>query len=1100
MNTVREQKLISREPNRSDITLRLVELQRNSYTVFEINNDNSSEESYIDLLDGGSVEFHEANKLLNDTVQKKLTEGYDINNVEVNNILNTQGDTSLRASTILNYLKKVNENDFELYHTNKKNKKIILSSSNKRYRVASRVIFRAGELGLIESVPLLINLYNKLQDNNDKLTQNADKFVKYSIVWSLSRLSYKNLIPENHIQTVSEILSQESSGSDLLDSKQSTALAGYFYSLSESQKQDHIQNYLKQHQFNFLVENSKVINSDLDEFSKSDQDTTKFYSQLPALYIYLKSDETFQKFLRKVFIEFQTYNYQYKGRFASQDGRRLTVDTPFEPGKFHGVRKVLKLAELLEDHSTLGLIYYRIDTTKYFYKSTSYPAYIPGDGAESPYANAKEEYSKPNPRIAFSSKTKSYLQKRGWRTLRRYAEISDSKNYTDLASEILLHYDDSKDNYPSSSSSKYNYVYNSDTNRYESKTTYFDSMGKYFILYSIIYGKSLRYEYIPGTAGWRFKEPYKPDSNIDYQSLPREESYPDFWDNHPQNIIKILKFSKCLRVNDFAVKVFNALPEDKKNLDINDIVHLLKSQFKNTKNIGFELCKKHYDPSNPNIDLVIALLESGEDSIEQYGKSLIQDRKTFFFSNEEFVTKIATSGSIAVQSWAKEQLVSISLSEADRENVVNNVIRKFLTDNLNEECIKNASEILFIFFHDELDKVQLDTLSTFIDSRNTALQTFAGRIILNNKENAFLTDEIIQTYIKSESSNVRAIGVQMLNQLPDKALLGRSELLYKLLTSDIKDLRIEVRSVIKKLIVQNSEFTTDIILKLLNNLLYREKHKGLNKDIYIFLSEDLKEYLVNIDSSLAWNLVLAKGKWAQEIAATILKQNNYILDYSHIITLTSKESFALRSYAFEYIKRNFDKFRQEADLKELFKILDSKWDDARQFGIEFFAENLTESDWNSDTLIYICDSNREEIQEFGCKLVDKYFNSEDGKEYLTKFSQHPSKKIQAYAIKFLNEYASSDTQMISYLSQYFTTVLLTVNKARYAKEKIYEFLSSQIDHSYEASEIIMQILLKVSDNVLIKDRSNCILLMHKIYSLYPQLNQSMKIKHIETVN
>ena len=101
------------------------------------------------------------------------------------------------------------------------------------------------------------------------------------------------------------------------------------------------------------------------------------------------------------------------------------------------------------------------------------------------------------------------------------------------------------------------------------------------------------------------------------------------------------------------------------------------------------------------------------------------------------------------------------------------------------------------------------------------------------------------------------------------------------------------------------------------------------------------------------------------------------------------------------------------------RILESPWDDSREFSINYFRDRFKDEDWNAELMIGVCDSVREDVQQFGRELLTRYFDEGQGEQILLKLSQHPSVNVQLFTSNYLTAYAANSLERIQELEHYY---------------------------------------------------------------------------------
>jgi hypothetical protein len=130
--------------------------------------------------------------------------------------------------------------------------------------------------------------------------------------------------------------------------------------------------------------------------------------------------------------------------------------------------------------------------------------------------------------------------------------------------------------------------------------------------------------------------------------------------------------------------------------------------------------------------------------------------------------------------------------------------------------------------------------------------------------------------------------------------------------------------------------------------------------------------------------------------------------------------------------------------------------------------------------VAIADSVRPDIQAFGREMLMRFFKEADGPSYLLKLSQHPSVAMQVFATNYLENYAAGNLEYLRSMEHYFRSVLSRVNKARVAKERIFNLLEKEALKSAEAAAYIGEIIAHISATVSVADKARCIQIMRDI--------------------
>ncbi|HNN97465.1 MAG TPA: hypothetical protein PKI03_34590, partial [Pseudomonadota bacterium] len=157
-------------------------------------------------------------------------------------------------------------------------------------------------------------------------------------------------------------------------------------------------------------------------------------------------------------------------------------------------------------------------------------------------------------------------------------------------------------------------------------------------------------------------------------------------------------------------------------------------------------------------------------------------------------------------------------------------------------------------------------------------------------------------------------------------------------------------------------------------------------------------------------------------------------------------------------------------------------------------EEFSERDYTPAILVGICDSIKPDVQALGRELISRYFQSENGPEYLLKLSEHPSTDLQLFATNYLETYAGSQIDRLRALRHYFVSVLSRVNQARLAKARVHAFLRAEALKSAEAAAVVVEILTRVSATAAIGERARAIESLLAIAVVHPTIPLPISVR------
>ena len=248
--------------------------------------------------------------------------------------------------------------------------------------------------------------------------------------------------------------------------------------------------------------------------------------------------------------------------------------------------------------------------------------------------NLRPEMSRSNCRLAYSSKTRTYLRKRVWRTLKSLGE-SERLEYTRLAANILLQYSD-RDAVP-----------------VRDGYHQWDKYAPYLAFNHILYTHSPRYELKPSNDVWRCKSNYKLGAPV---PTVREEAFPELWDRSPELLLELLLQSQCQPVHEFAVKPLRIQADFCQQISIDTLIQLLAKRYEVTAQFGFELARSRYQPDNPQPDLILAIANCAYAPARSEAQQWISAQIDRFIADDNLMAGLILSPEVDTQLFIRQRL------------------------------------------------------------------------------------------------------------------------------------------------------------------------------------------------------------------------------------------------------------------------------------------------------------------------------------------------------------------------------------------------------------------------------------------------------------
>jgi len=985
----------------------------------------------------------------------------------------------------------------------------------------SRVIWRAGSLGIREAVPYILRLANK-----------GDEMQTYSSLWALTQMK---------VQEAEPLLQSYAFWQKQRPYIRHMACEGLLSILEGEELSKFTRQLLEKLPLDIQHD---IENNDYKSFAANlEKDTTQeFVDYFSNLYLLAKVRSDLLPYINSIL---KTWR--------------------FKPPFFIHIRSIYKLAQVRKDYTTLAILSYRFEKENPMFKRTTaldseYRQYIPFFDRP---VRIGAELKKKDSKIAFSQFTKSYFQKKTVEYLKKTGESSQAQAYLRLAVSTLLQY--SEADYAPEGEQLYNSYGQYD---YKSKLYHFylinrpecyNSLLLSTILFGndktrirqpnleFIYGKrtvsSSHYYYnpanvkpvteskqVPGSAGQASEKSdngvvgfikslfggkkAEPVKESDSQTQPevivpeqnkRLELYPELWDTMPEAYIQLLMQAKMNVIHRFAYNNLKAHPnlDDIINrFDTNALLQLLNSGFELANRFGFETLEKRKEEFIRQPQFIGKILNSNSADARSWVRELVNNDTSFYMNSLDFVLELIFNVKKDNNQWINELLQKTKFAEERQQALLGKVVSELLhLENIkeNNDLAKAAINRINIIAVSQLDKISWDIIEQLIVSPLLSNIWLAGNILIR-KSQKINPEEIpvslVTLFLNSEIPEVRKNGMQLLKNYPDNFLISNYNFILNQVESPYADVLDDILSCIRKLIAISPSLGNNIVQHFVYALIRKEKFEGAHDIINSFVTNQLKPYWnTGLNPKDITKLIHAQYRQSQltglEILKTYDKQENLTL--GQIISFGSHELMALRQWCWNYYKQNIPRIRYEKE--KAFNLLDSKWDDTREYAFHFFRTEFTEADWDTDTLISITDSIRPDVEAFGKELITKYFKPENAMEYLSKLSEHPSVNVQAFVTNYLALYASGNKEVIGNLEFYFRSVLTRVNKARVAKDRIFMFMHQEALKNADIATVIVPILDDISAQSTVQDKATCIHILTEIKNLYPHLDMHIRIEN-----
>jgi predicted DNA-binding WGR domain protein len=909
----------------------------------------------------------------------------------------------------------------------------------------SRALWRAGELNLQNGSDIIVGYLNS-----------SDSMEVYSAIWSLGRIG-----SDIGVQRIKNKLSEWSN----TDKKYRLACAYVLKMGDEGDKQTILGSLMRQWPSELI---DAVTHQKLGDFE--------------SLIYSIKStrEDLFSKLVTDLYLISE--NEIWLRPFILNLLKRLD----FKPNFFKAIRYVYKLAEFSEDFETIALIGKRFYYASPYFNSQWDFTWIDGQKVD-----VSKELKKENSKLAYSAKTSTYFKNRVVKYLKRSIDFSN-KNYIDLAKNILLTANEDADSLESRTERVFEYDY-SIWQEIDKGVRFYPAYTDYSALMYVVYGNSQRYKNSK-TGSWYIQDQNK---EVSFDDVDREEPYPYLWDKYPKEVIDLLIKSESTLASNFALRIFKANNSFKSSIDTGIIIAFLSHKDKGTSKLGIELAKEIIDKGNVDADLVFALLSCKVKEGEELGLTYFINVKECFSNNQEYLIKALQSGNdFLFNSFTKSiENGVLNIDSFQSYSLVN--INVFLThlDEFKTEYFHTLSNALNIKQFGKLfSDLKPSEIQVFIESKDQNLIMLGLAFIGANKLPSYeLAGEFILEMIQSDIILVQTSAIKLLADFPEVYFKDKQDLILSLALSELEAIRESTIPVLLKLVNLDSVFKDRLFNQLLIALCEKPKNDAFHIGCKNLLENHFSYDLKKLTKKQIFSLLFSPFELAQQLGEKLFFESFRISSLSNeeLVELTSADPVKIRFSVIEYLERSIYKIK--SDLEIYLNVLESEWEDVRNWSFDFFSRCIDDKSWSIDLIMRVCDSPLLDVQAFGRKLLIKVFNSEHGLALLLKLSEHPTDEMKLFTTNYITQFASGNPMIIKQLKPYFLSVLLSVNKNSVAKKRVVEFLKLEANKSEDIGKFTLKLIEGLLHSNTLSDKSNYLTLLIELKDKYSTLELPFEV-------
>lgn len=1002
------------------------------------------------------VSLSRAKEIFDELVATKVTSGYrpakaaDAERAQARSPARLRGEQRGRAGAVLAWLTRSRS---DIVHQPRKVRGLGRPARRGERWPLDRVIWRAGELRLAEAVPRLLELYDDSQTRFSSLRT-------YTLLWALGRCAPS---PAPHeVLTRLDKAQRELAPSPMLWRVATVALLQVAPPEVAARVRGEIRARLPAALQSALAAGSQAF-------------TEAFAAQL------LADRRAAQATLVDLYLLDEPV-----ARAALLSWLR---EVPLEADSFRAVRHLFKAAEQRLDAEVFGVIAWRLETSPATFGQSRYNELWCETKDGKLVRIDGEELARDDARFAFGSRTRTYLRRRVWRTLRGLGTAGRAEEYVSMAVGVLLPWQDEG---PGSCDEV-------------------DAAARWAFGH-VLFGRTKRASARDVSLCWRWQTLAQRERDDlkrrralgHFTPHHREEAFPELWDACPRGLLHLLDESRSELVHVFAAR---ALVEHRARLaealDADALEMLLECPYPVTARVGFEFVADRHEATAPDLRLVLAVANCAYAEGRKRAWAWIEAQSQLYLASAAFVSGLVASPRADTRAFARQWLTSRVFGTDHAQQIFVRLVAMVMGAREPEDAaqVADIATILSEAFARELAAVGEPVLRDLLAHPLEGAQSLAGTaLVLAARSRLAVPEELLASLLESEHEAVRALGLRVLDVLDEARLAARPHLLVVLTLSGDAQLREGSRTVIERLVLRDVRFAGQFLEHLIDALVRRRAvSHGVGPHLVWLFGQLLEPRLGRrVAPERVQALLRARSPVAQELGGLMVARHlpDESLSVGEMARLATHAVFSVREAGWAMMRRNVARLR--ADMVAAVRVFDTRWDDTLSFAFELFGSDaFSADDFTPQVLIGIVDSPRPEVQHFGQQLLTRYFPQAHGVEVMTALGEHPSANVQLLVTNYLERFASGRLEVLRSLVPYFRMALSRVNRGALTRARLYRFLEAQALQSEAIAALVAELMVWHAASVAIESRAQAVAILTSIARRWPAVDVVLQVREPE---
>jgi hypothetical protein len=709
----------------------------------------------------------------------------------------------------------------------------------------------------------------------------------------------------------------------------------------------------------------------------------------------------------------------------------LLAELPLAAGQFRAVRRLYKAAEFRGDGEIWALLQRRFESVEANFRRSFQDQRVELNGK---WVRVEDELTRADSRLAYSNRTRDYLLRRGWRSLRRLAAFG-SPEFAPLAFAALRHaHTDAVDG------------------------TLFDGL----------------------------------------LSHSDDEPFAKLWNTRPDLLLRLALGSRAGWVQAFAVRALADAPDYCARIEDGLWQSLINSPFQTTAEFAYAQVagriQSETDPVRREAWLVL-LLGSRHPGIAQAGLALLEQDPAAHAASAGLVVGVLTARSAEVRRHGR-LLCQVAATQPCVPARIVALLLDWLaladqTTEALDSILENLAWVIVNPLRAEAIRADYPTLLALTQHLAVAVRCAAvDWLIIHEHPRQDLPPGLFRELLESDDARLLGAGLRLLGSLPEFLLAAQGELVGLFCVSEHALARQEAFRIVDTLLAHDASFGHALVPNLLSALYRREIGEGLHADLWRALTGPLARASHALPGHTVVRLSQARSKAAQNFGAWLLEARaDADLPTADWIKLARCDTQAVRQRAMAVLDGRFDPGAPGL----LLPILDGRWDDSRDQVLEWLKQRVPNDRWPVADLIALADHAVPSVRDLGCELLAVRLAEGRDTECLLALAEHPSLAVQGFVARWLNATVGDDPSRLVRFHDYFRTVLSQVNKGRQVKKAIHGLLRKHALQSETLAREVADLFEWLAVTVAIGDKAQYVAGLYEIQRRFPTITTRLTI-------